>query len=107
MKYTRVHLNAIGYELAPVVVTSADLEERLAPMYATLRIGEGQLEQLTGISERRWWEPGTPLSRGAIASARKALAATGVPAADIGAVIYTGVCRENFEPATACRVHKA
>ena len=104
MKYTRVHLNAIGYELAPVVVTSADLEERLAPMYATLRIGEGQLEQLTGISERRWWEPGTPLSRGAIASARKALAATGVTAADIGAVIYTGVCRENFEPATACRV---
>ncbi len=104
MKYSRVHLNAIGYELAPVVVTSAELEERLAPMYATLRIGEGQLEFLTGICERRWWELDTPLSQGAIAAARKALAISGVPASEIGAVIYAGVCRENFEPATACRV---
>ncbi len=104
MKYSRVHLNAIGYELAPVVVTSTDLEERLAPMYAKLRIAEGQLEYLTGISERRWWEPNTPLSRGAIAAARKALASSGVPASEIGALIYAGVCRENFEPATACRV---
>jgi 3-oxoacyl-[acyl-carrier-protein] synthase-3 len=28
----------------------------------------------------------------------------GINPADIGALVYTGVCREQFEPATACRV---
>lgn len=103
-KYQRVHLTALGYELGPVVVTSAELEERLAPAYARLNLQPGQLEAWTGISERRWWEPGFPLSAGALASARKALRQSGVSADDLGAVLYTGVCRENFEPATACAV---
>jgi 3-oxoacyl-[acyl-carrier-protein] synthase III len=103
-KFARTYLTALGYELAPVVVSSSELEERLAPLYAKLHIAEGQLEALTGINERRWWEPNTPLSKGAIAAAKKALAGSGVKPADIGALIYAGVCRENFEPATACRV---
>src|SRR5262252_3208810 len=104
MKYSRVYVDAIGYELPPVVVTSEELEARLAPVYRALRIPEGQLEALTGIVERRWWEPGFAVSQGATLAARKALAAANVKASDIGAVIYAGVCREQFEPATACRV---
>jgi len=104
MKYTRVHIEALGYELAPVVVTSAELEKRLEPLYKALRFTPGQLQVLTGIRERRWWEPGYPLSRGAIAAGKKALAATGMSVDDIGVLVYTGVCREQFEPATACRV---
>lgn len=104
MKYQKVELAGIGYELAPVVVTSEELESRLAPMLRKLRIAEGQLEFLTGISERRWWAPGTPVSRGATAAAKKVLAATGVPVEEVGSLIYTGVCRELYEPATACRV---
>ena len=64
----------------------------------------GQLELLTGINERRWWEPGFPISLGAAAAAKKALAAADVSAADIDVLIYAGVCREQFEPATACAV---
>ncbi|HEV3237372.1 MAG TPA: 3-oxoacyl-ACP synthase III [Gemmataceae bacterium] len=104
MRYTRVFVDAIGYELAPVVVTSLDLEERLAPLYKTLRLSEGQLEAWTGIVERRWWEAGYPLSQGAIEAAKKALESAQVPPEAIEVVIYAGVCRENFEPATACRV---
>ena len=52
MKYTRVVMDAIGYELAPVVVSSDELEERLQPVYETLRMPAGQLESLTGIAER-------------------------------------------------------
>ena len=104
MKYSRVFLDAIGYELAPVVVSSTELEARLAPLYQTLHIAEGQLEALTGIVERRWWEPDFALSQGALAAARMALANANVAPDHIGAVIYAGVCRENFEPATACRV---
>jgi 3-oxoacyl-[acyl-carrier-protein] synthase III len=104
MQFSRVFLDAIGYELAPVVVTSAELEERLRPLYEALRLVPGQLESLTGISERRWWEPGYPISRGAVQAARNALAQSSVRPQDIGMVLYTGVCREQFEPATACRV---
>ncbi len=107
MKYSRVCIDAIGYELPPVVVTSAELEARLRPVYQALRLPEGQLEALTGISERRWWEPGFPVSQGAIAAGRKALDLANVRPQDIGVVIYAAVCREQFEPATACRVAAA
>jgi acyl-CoA:acyl-CoA alkyltransferase len=104
MKYSKVYIESLGYELAPVVVTSAELESRLEPLYKTLHFAPGQLQALTGIRERRWWEPGFPLSRGAAAAGKKALTASGISASEIGALVYTGVCREQFEPATACRV---
>jgi len=104
MRYSEVCLDAAGYDLGPVVVTSTELEERLRPVYDALHIPLGQLESLTGIRERRWWEEGHRLSDGAAAAARKALARSGVKPADLEALIYAGVCREQFEPATACRV---
>jgi 3-oxoacyl-[acyl-carrier-protein] synthase-3 len=104
MKYSNVYIDAIGYELAPVVVTSAELERPLASLYSALHLSEGQLEALTGISERRWWQECYRVSDGAIAAAFRALSASNVAAAQIGILIYGGVCREYFEPATACRV---
>ena len=65
---------------------------------------DGQLEALTGIVERRWWDPGYPVSRGAVAAARHALEAAQMRADQVDTLIYAGVCRELFEPATACRV---
>jgi len=104
MKYTKVYVDAIAYELAPVVVSSSELEDRLIPLYNALHISKGQLEALTGIAERRWWEEGYELSDGAVAAARKALNTSALKPEDIEILIYAGVCRENFEPATACRV---
>lgn len=103
-KYQRVFLSGMGYELGPVVVTTAELEDRLAPVYARLNLQPGQLEAWTGISERRWWQPGAALSAGAVAAARKALRQSGLEPRDLGMLVYGGVCRENFEPATACAV---
>jgi 3-oxoacyl-[acyl-carrier-protein] synthase-3 len=97
-------MESIGYELPPLVVTSDEIEERLMPAYKALHISPGQLEALTGITERRWWDPGYTLSDGATAAAVKALNQSNVEAKDIETLIYAGVCRENFEPATACAV---
>ena len=104
MKYTKVFIDAIGYELGPNVVTSTELEQRIVPMLDALYIPHGQLESLTGIRERRWWDSGFALSEGAARAARKALAQTGLVATDLGALIYAGVCREHKEPATATAV---
>jgi 3-oxoacyl-[acyl-carrier-protein] synthase-3 len=104
MRYSRVHIESIGYEIAPVVVTSIEIEKRLKELYSALHLSEGQLEVLTGIVERRWWEDGHRLSDGAIAAARRCLEATNLEAHQLDVLIYGAVCREYFEPATACRV---
>lgn len=104
MKYSNVFIDSIGYEIAPVVVSSLELERRLRDVYRVLHLSEGQLEALTGIVERRWWEEGYRLSDGAYAAARRALEASQVAAGQLDVLIYGGVCREHFEPATACRV---
>ena len=63
MKYRNVYIDAFGYELAPNVISSEDLERRLEPLYRELRLQPGQLEALTGVMERRWWDPGMTMSR--------------------------------------------
>jgi len=104
MKYTRVFLDAIQYVLPPNVVSSDELEARLKPLYKKLHIGLGQLASLTGVLERRWWDEESTVVDGAIGAAKKALDSAKVGPEDIGALVYTGVCRENFEPATACAI---
>lgn len=107
MKYTRVYLDTIKYVLPPKVVSSDELEEQLKPIYDKLHLRVGQLAALTGVEERRWWASGSSVSDGAAAAGKRALKASNVSASDLGAVIYAGVCRENFEPATACAVADA
>ena len=107
MKYTRVCIASFGYVLPPNVVTSDDLEQRLAPLYAALKIQNGQLEAITGIRERRYWDPGFQLHRGAAQAGRRAIAAAALSAERIGMLVYGAVCRENLEPASACAVAEA
>lgn len=107
MLYSNVYIDAFGYELAPNVVTSDDLEKRLEPLYKTLHIQKGQLEAITGIYERRFWDPGYKMYEGAAAAGRKAIIASDISPDTIGMLIYGGVCRDNLEPATACAVADA
>ena len=104
MRYSNVFIDAFGYELAPNVVTSDDIEARLEPVYNALHFQKGQLEALTGIRERRFWDPGYPMHEGAIKAGQKAMNASSVSPEQIGMLIYGGVCRDNLEPATACAV---
>ena len=108
MKFSNVVIDSFGYELPPNVITSADLEERLAPLYEKLHFQHGQLEAVTGIYERRWWDPGFSVGQGAVMAGKKALDSaferSGLLPKDIGMLIYGGVCREKLEPATACGV---
>jgi 3-oxoacyl-[acyl-carrier-protein] synthase-3 len=104
MRYSRVLVESIAYELPPTVVSSAALEERLTPVYRRLRLQVGQLAALTGIRERRYWDNGHTMAAGAIKAGRNALEAAGLAAADLGLLVFAGVCRDYLEPATACAV---
>ncbi len=104
MRYSKVHLESLGYELPPVVVGTDELEERLEPVHRELGLSRDQLALLTGVEERRYWEPGFALSVGAARAAGKALTSSAVDPGEVEVLIYAGVCRELFEPATACAV---
>jgi 3-oxoacyl-[acyl-carrier-protein] synthase-3 len=87
------------------VVTTAEIERRLAPLYERLRLPEGRLELMTGIRERRFFPPGVRPSTISIASGRRAVEQSGIDRRLFGALIHGSVCRDFLEPATACRVH--
>ena len=105
MQFRRVCLESFGYTLPDEIVTTAELEQRLSPLYERLRLPEGRLELMTGIRERRFFPPGARPSDISIESARRAIEASGIDRRMFGALIHGSVCRDFLEPATACRVH--
>jgi 3-oxoacyl-[acyl-carrier-protein] synthase-3 len=107
MRYQRVCLESFGYALPEEIVTSEELEQRLAPAYERLRLPYGRLELMTGIRQRRFYPPGTTPGQISVDSGRRAIAAAGIEPRHIGALVHGSVCRDYLEPATACRVHDA
>lgn len=107
MRYRNVCIESFGYTLPDEIVTSDEIERRLAPLYQRLRLPEGRLELMTGIRERRFWPVGTLPSEHSAKSAERALAAAKIDRCEIGALLHTSVCRDYLEPATACVVHRA
>ena len=105
MHFRRVYLESFGYTLPDEIVTTAELEQRLAPLYQRLRLPEGRLELMTGIRERRFFPADTRPSTISIESAKRAIEASGIDRRNFGALIHGSVCRDFLEPATACRVH--
>src|SRR5215212_6038254 len=92
---------------ATEVVTSADLDERLAATYRKVRLRPGQLERLVGVRERRWWPEGVSFVDGAAMAGAKAISESGVDPAQIGLMVNTSVSRKHLEPSTAVAVHHA
>jgi len=105
MHFRRVCLESLGYTLPDEVVTTAALEQRLAPLYERLRLPEGRLELMTGIRQRRFFPPGTRPGSISVQSAHRAIEASGIDRRQFGALVHGSVCRDFLEPATACRVH--
>jgi len=106
MRYKNVYLEAFAYSLPDEVVTSAELEARLAPLYRRLRLPEGRLEMMSGVAARRFWPPGMPPSLKSSETAEKAIQTAGIDRRKIGALVHGSVCRDFVEPATACLVHR-
>ena len=105
MRFARTVLSGLVAELPPEVWTSDEVERRLAPLYARLRLPEGRLELMTGIRERRFWPgPIRPSAASALAG-RRAMAAASVGPADIDLLIHCSVCRDRLEPSTAAYIH--
>ena len=80
MLYRDVCIESIGYHLPETIVTSLELEARLRPLYERIGLREGRLELMSGIRERRFWQPGTLPSQ---------------VSAKAGANVFGAVCNTN------------
>ena len=58
MRFEKVYIEGLGYHLPENIVTSAEIENRLAPLYDRLKLPQGRLELMSGIKERRFWKRG-------------------------------------------------
>ena len=105
MLFKNVAIEAIAYELPPIRVTSAELEDQIAPTMERLGVPMGRIVDLAGIQERRFWEPGAMPSDIGTHSARAVIEQSGIDPQRIGAIINTSITRDYIEPSTACLIH--
>ncbi|MCK5313043.1 MAG: 3-oxoacyl-ACP synthase III [Desulfobacteraceae bacterium] len=104
MRYSKVFIEAFGYELAPNVLTTDEIEERLKPFYDVTDFNPGQILALTGIKERRCWDIDHSISEEAVKAGQKAIDESGISPDQIDSLVFCGVCKEGFEPATSCSI---
>lgn len=106
MKFENVVIESIAYEMPPEVWTSADVEDRLAPLYERLKLPRGRLELMTGIYERRFWPQGTLPSEASALAGERVLQQSQFKRETIEVIVHASVSRDRLEPATASYVHR-
>lgn len=97
-------LSVSGIE-APVVVTSEELDARLAGTLRRLRLRPGMLQQVAGVHERRWWPRDVSFADAAAMAGAKAISEAGIDPGRVGLLINSSVSRDHLEPSTAVAVH--
>ncbi|UCD31911.1 MAG: 3-oxoacyl-ACP synthase III [Desulfobacterales bacterium] len=100
-----VAIEAVAYVLAPHRITSKSIEAQIEKTMNRLNLKPGMLEGLTGIRERRFWDPGVMPSEVATLAARKVIARAGIDQDKIDCLINTSVCKDYIEPSVASLVH--
>ena len=90
---------------APIVITSAAIDEWLAETYQRVHTRPGLLQKLAGVDERRWWPEDVSFADAAAIAGSKALAEAGIRPEQIGIMINTAVSRSYLEPSTAVAIH--
>jgi 3-oxoacyl-[acyl-carrier-protein] synthase-3 len=105
MKFKNVVIESFGYSLSDTIIFSDAIEKRLAPLYEKLKLPEGRLELMTGITARRSWPLGTKPSDLSTAAATDLFKKSKIQPSDVDLLIHASVCRDFLEPATASVVH--
>jgi len=105
MKFKNVVISSFAYHLPDQIMTSVEIEDRLAPVYERLKLPAGRIEMMTGIKERRYWPPGTMPSDLSTQAARNLFQKNSVKPEQIDLLIHASVCRDFLEPSTSSIVH--
>lgn len=104
-RFTDTAVLSVSVAEAPIVMTSAEIDQALADTYARLDVRPGLLEGLAGIVERRWWPEDVTFADAAAMAGAKAIADAGIEPDRVGLLIDTSVSRAHLEPSAAVDVH--
>lgn len=105
MRFQHACIESLSVALPDEKWTSADIEERLKPLYDRLKLPAGRLELMTGIKERRMWAPGTRPSDASASAGKNVLKQSAFKPERMEVLIHSAVCRDMLEPATASFAH--
>jgi 3-oxoacyl-[acyl-carrier-protein] synthase-3 len=105
MKFAHACIESLTAVLPDEICSSAQLEERLGPLYERLKLPTGRLELMTGIKERRMWAAGTLPSDASAAAGRAVLQQSKLKGDQMETFIHCAVSRDMLEPATASFAH--
>jgi 3-oxoacyl-[acyl-carrier-protein] synthase III len=105
MKFKNVVISSFAYHLPEKIISSEEIEDRLAPVYQRLKLPAGRIELMTGIRERRFWPAGTMPSDLSTQAARNLFEKNIVKPENIDLLIHASVCRDFLEPSTSSIVH--
>jgi 3-oxoacyl-[acyl-carrier-protein] synthase-3 len=107
LRFESTRIESFAHVLPERVVTSLEIEERLAPLYERLKLSSGRIELMSGIRERRFFARGTRPSAAASLAGAEAIERAGIDRSRVGLLVHASVCRDFLEPATASVVHRA
>ncbi len=105
MKFSHACIESLAAVLPEESWSSADIEEKLRPLYERLKLPAGRLELMTGITARRFWPAGTKPSDASAAAGKAVLAKSALKPEQVQVFIHSAVCRDMLEPATASFAH--
>ena len=105
MRFRHACIESLAAVLPEEIWSSAEIEERLRPLYERLKLPAGRLELMTGIRERRMWAAGTRPSDASAQAGRAVLQRSAIKPAQIEAFMHCAVSRDMLEPATASFAH--
>lgn len=105
MQFENVSIKSVAYVDAPHVISSASIEDKLAPVIQRLGMRPNIVEEITGIKARRFFGENDLPSDVATQAGEKALELAGIPKDKIGLLVSTSVCKDYIEPSVAAIVH--
>ena len=105
LRHQNVALLGIAEAVAPVEVTSAELDAELADVLTRLGLPHGLLERVAGVHTRRQWETQDGFIAGSADAGREALEQAGIRPDQIGLMINGSVSRVTMEPSVAVSIH--
>jgi 3-oxoacyl-[acyl-carrier-protein] synthase-3 len=95
--HVRAKISSVGAYVPPRLLTNADLEKMV-------ETNDQWIVERTGIHERHLVDKGVATSDLAVEAAKRCLAARGIEASELEAILVATVTPDMFFPATACLV---
>lgn len=105
-RFKNVCIESYALHMPSMQVTSAEIEDRLAPLYERLKVPFGTLEKLSGVVSRGCFSHEETPSVIATEACKKAIDGIGFDVEKIATLFSCSVTRDYFEPATALLVHR-